>query len=206
MVCAPVAFWETRWSITKAIYACNRPLEAGSGARRSAHPHTLACPPARRSSISSFFGQAGKRRPAPLSLSLTKRLEGEDCTQNGAQDDIFATREAAILIAAVEAIFIASTKTFAEVVVVVVPLYVVATIAVVGVSKGIRVFKAEIPAILPVCLSGAEALRIAVVHGLPEQIDTVLVRLVVRAATVVAIAVRRVEVRIAIVIVLTRET
>jgi hypothetical protein len=68
-----------------------------------------------------LFGR--KESDGPLhSLSLAKNLQGEVCTQNGAQDDIFAIRVAAILIAVVVAIFIAATEALAEVIVVVVPL------------------------------------------------------------------------------------
>jgi hypothetical protein len=59
------------------------------------------------------------------------------------------------------------------------------------------------PAILPVCLSSAEAFLVAVVYGLPEQVCAIFIRLVVAAATVVAIARSRVVVRITVVIVLT---
>jgi hypothetical protein len=48
--------------------------------------------------------------------------------------------------------------------------------------------------------SGPEAFLVPEVHGLPEKIGAVLVRLTVVAATVVAIDRSRVEVRIAIVV------
>lgn len=121
--------------------------------------------------------------------------------QNGAQDGILAVRVATILIAAVMAIFIAATEALAEVVVVLVLVYVKAIIAVVRVLIGIRVLIAVAPTILPVCLSGAEALLIAIVYGLLEQICSVLIRFVVPAATIVTIVRSRVEVGITIVIV-----
>ena len=104
--------------------------------------------------------------------------------------------------AAVVAIFIAATEAFAEVVVVVVPVHVIAAIAVVRILIGIAVSVVRSPAILPVCLSSAEALLIAVVDGLPEQICAVLIRLVVPAAARVPIARRRVEVGITTVVVI----
>ena len=55
--------------------------------------------------------------------------------------------------------------------------------------------------ILAVCLSGAEAFRITVVHTLSEQIGAVLIRLVKGAATIVAIVGRGLEERIGIVVV-----
>jgi len=57
------------------------------------------------------------------------------------------------------------------------------------------------PAILPVCLSGTEAFLITVVHGLPEQIRAVLIRLEVAPPPVVTIVRSRVEVWIIVVIV-----
>jgi len=101
----------------------------------------------------------------------------------------------------VVAICIAATETLAKVVVVVVLGYIITTIAEVRVLIGIRVFVVVTPAILPVCLSGQEALLITVVHGLAKQICAVLIRLVVAAATVVTIVPTRVEVWIIVVIV-----
>jgi len=101
-----------------------------------------------------------------LSQYLVTRLHVEDGSQNGANDCVLAVRIAAIVIAAVVAIFIATTETLAKVIVVFALGHVVTTITVVRVLIGIRVLVAETPAILPVCPSGQEALLITVVHGL----------------------------------------
>src|SRR6185295_1493206 len=101
------------------------------------------------------------------SLSSTKRLQDEDRTHNRTQYDVLAIRAAAILIATVVAVFVAPAKALAEIVVVIVSLDVVATIAIVGVAIGVGVFVVVAPVILPVRLSGAEALLITVVHRLP---------------------------------------
>jgi hypothetical protein len=105
------------------------------------------------------------------------------------------------LIAAVVAIFIAAAETLAKVIVVFALGYIITTIAVVRVLIGIRALVVVTPAILPVCLSGQEALLITLVHSLPKQIGAVLIRLVVAAATVVTIVRSRVEVWIIVVIV-----
>ena len=105
------------------------------------------------------------------------------------------------MIAVVVAIFIAATETLAKIVVVVVLGYVITVIAVVRVLIGKRVLVVGSPAILPVCLSGAEAFLITVVHGPPKHICTVLIRFVVAAATVVTITGSRIEVWITVVIV-----
>jgi hypothetical protein len=134
--------------------------------------------------------------------SLGERLQAENPRQDCAKDAVLAVRITAILRAAAVAIFITAPEALTEVVVVVVLVYVIARIAVVGVLIGIRVFVVRVPAILPVCPSGIEAFLIAVIDGLPEQIRTVFVGFVVAAATIVTIVRGRVEVRIAIVVVI----
>lgn len=132
---------------------------------------------------------------------LAKRLEVEDLRQNGAKDYVRAVGTATVLAAAVESIFIAATKALAKVVVVVALVHIITTIAVVRVLVGIRALIAGVPAILPVCLPRTEAFPIAIVHGLPEQICAVLIRLVVAAATIVTIGRRRIVVGIIVVVV-----
>src|SRR5450759_2089585 len=132
---------------------------------------------------------------------LAKRLQVEDHRQHGAQDGVPSGRMHAISVAAVIAIFIAATEALAEVVAVVVPLYVEATISVVPILIGIRIPVIERPAIVPVCLSSPETLLIAIVHGLPEHDGAVLIRLVISASTRVPIAWRRVEVGVTAVVV-----
>jgi len=80
--------------------------------------------------------------------------------QNVIQHGVVAVRVAPISIAAVVAIFIAATKALAEVEVIFASFYVIAAIAVIGVPIGVRVFVVATPSVVPVCLSGAEALRI----------------------------------------------
>lgn len=104
------------------------------------------------------------------------------------------------MIAAVVAIFVATTEALAKVVVIVVPVYVITVIAVVGVLIGITVSVVGTPPILAVCLSGPEAFLVTVVNGLAQKICAVLISLVVATATMVTIDRSRVEVRIAIVI------
>jgi len=57
------------------------------------------------------------------------------------------------------------------------------------------------PAVLSIGHSGAEAFLIAVVYRLPQQVSAILIGFVVRAAAVVAIDWRGVEIRIVVVIV-----
>jgi hypothetical protein len=123
--------------------------------------------------------------------------------QESVQDARPAVRILTILITAAVAVFIATLEAFAEIIVVVVLGQIVATVAVVRVPIGIRVALVGMPAILPICLSGAEAFLVAVVYSLPEQVCAILIRLVVPAATIVTITRSRVVVRITIVVVLT---
>ncbi len=57
------------------------------------------------------------------------------------------------------------------------------------------------PAILPVCLSRTETFLVAIVYGLPEQIRSVLIDLVIATAPIVTVDRSRVIVGVAIVIV-----
>ncbi len=56
------------------------------------------------------------------------------------------------------------------------------------------------PVILQVSFTGAEAFLVTVVHGLPEQVCAILIRLVVTAATIVTIARGSVVIRITLVV------
>ena len=58
------------------------------------------------------------------------------------------------------------------------------------------------PAVLAVCLSGAEAFAVAIVHRLPQHIGAVLIDLVVIAATLVPINGGSVVIGITIVVVI----
>ena len=146
-----------------------------------------------------FSGKWSGALASPQSLS--KRLKAEDSRHHDLQHAIPAVRVAAVVVAAGVAVFIAATETLAEIEVVVVLVYVIAAIAVVGVLVGIRILVAGTPPILSVGPPGAEAFLVAVVHGLPENVCTVLVDLVVVAATTVPIDGSGVVIRIMIVIV-----
>jgi hypothetical protein len=102
------------------------------------------------------------------------------------------------------AVFISTAKSLTEVIVVVALVYVVPAIAVVRILISVGVLIARVPTILTVRLTRAKTLLISVVDGLPEQIRAILIRLVVVAAARVPIIRRRVEVRIAVVVVATR--
>jgi hypothetical protein len=127
-------------------------------------------------------------------------LEAEDDIQGAVKHAVRAVDVTPISIPAVEAVFVASTEALPKVVVVVGPLNVIAVVAEVGVLIGVAVLVAETPMILSVGLASPEAFLIAVVHGLSKKIGAVLIRLVVTAATIVAIARHGDEERIVIVV------
>ena len=119
---------------------------------------------------------------------------------NVVQHGIVAIVVAAISITPVVTIFITAAKSLAEVVIVVGPVYVVAAVAEVGVPIGVRVSVVAAPTVVPVCLAGAEAFLIPVVHRLPEHFRAVFVGLVVPPATIVTIDRSRIEVWVTVVI------
>ena len=124
--------------------------------------------------------------------------------QNGRQDGILTVYVIPILRAAVVAVFIAATKSLAEIILVFILVHVIAIIAIACILIGIRVSVVRSPPVLLVCLAGMEAFLIAIVHGLSEYICTVLIRFVAPAATIVTIRWSRVEVWIAIVVIVIR--
>ena len=103
--------------------------------------------------------------------------------------------------ATVVAIVIAATESRAEIVAVLIRVYIIAGIAGGRVLVGIGVSRIGAPAILLVGLSCPEALLIAGVHGLPKRIRPVLICLVMPAAPRVPPVWSRVEVGITIVII-----
>jgi hypothetical protein len=72
-------------------------------------------------------------------------LQIEDLHQNGFQDGRVSIGDAIILISAIIAIFITAPETFAEIVVVVVPVHVIAAVAIVSVAIDVRVFAVGSP-------------------------------------------------------------
>ena len=102
----------------------------------------------------------------PPSSFSAKRLEAQNLPQGDLKHDIRAVRIVPVLVATVEAVFIAVTKALAKIVVVLVLVDVIARIAIVRVLIGERALVVGMPAILPVCFSSAEALLVTVVHGL----------------------------------------
>ena len=131
---------------------------------------------------------------------IAKRLEAEDLPQNGIKHAIRAVRIAPVLVTAAIAVLVAATEALAEIVVVVVPFYVITVVAVVCVLIPIRILVVGTPAILAVRPSSPESFLVTVVNGLPEIICGVLINLVVAVATLVPINRSRVKVRIAIVV------
>ena len=146
-------------------------------------------------SITTGASSAGLGR-----FSSAKRFEAEDLRQDDVKHRVGTVRISAVLIAAAVAVFIAATEALAEVVVVVVSLYVITVIAVVCVLIPIRTLVVGTPAILAVRLSSPESFLVTVVNGLTEIICGVLINLVVVVATMVTVDRSRVKLRIAIVI------
>src|SRR6185369_690762 len=109
-------------------------------------------------------------------------------------DGVLPVGVAAILMPVVEAVFIAATEAFAEIVVVVSLIYVVTAITVVRILIAIALLIVGLIAILPVRLPRAKALLVAVVDGLSKHVCAVLIGFVVAAATRVPVVRRRVGV------------
>ena len=120
-------------------------------------------------------------------LRSAKRLEPQNLRQDDVEHAVRAVHEAAVLIPAGVAVFVPAPEAFAEVVVVVVPLNVVAVVPDVCVLIGVAVLEAGAPAVLPVRFTSPEAFLVPDVHGLTQRVRAVLIDLVVAAAATVAI-------------------
>jgi hypothetical protein len=127
-------------------------------------------------------------------------LEAEDLRQDGIKQAVGAVSVSAILKVTVVAVFIATTEALSKVVVIIAPVHVVSVVPIVRILVGIRVSEIGTPAILAICFSGPVALFITIINGLAEKIRSVLIRLVVAAASPVTIFWNRVEIRITIVV------
>ena len=96
--------------------------------------------------------------------------------------------------AAVEAVFVAATETFAEVVTVLRQIDIVTAITEGRVLIGVRVLITETPSIFPVRLSGAKAFFITVPYSLPQHVRAVSIHLIVPATAIVAVLDRRIRI------------
>ena len=113
----------------------------------------------------------------------------ENLRKDRAQYAVTAVRIAAVLEAPVVAVFVTAPEAFAEVVVVLAQIDVVAVVTVrrILIREGILVI--EVPTILTIRQAGLITLIVAVLDGLPEHLCAVLVRLVILAAAIIAIVV-----------------
>jgi len=148
-----------------------------------------------------------KRKPTPSGVGnthiaslLAERLKAEHLPQYGVEHAVGSVRAPPILVLTVIAVLISALKSFAEIVVVVIPLHVVAVVAVVRILVGVGALIVRIPPVLTIGLSGAVSLLVAVVCRLPEHVGAVLVRLVVVPASVVLVDRCRIKIRIVVIV------
>lgn len=97
---------------------------------------------------------------------------------------------------AVVSVCVPALESLAEVIVVLALVDVVAGVSIVGIAIRGRILVVRRPAILSIGLPEAHTLLIAVVHGLPQDVGSVLVCLAIDAAVVVPIRGRSQDVRI----------
>src|SRR5882672_2707877 len=130
-------------------------------------------------------------RPSPA-LLIPAQVKNQ--VQDISEDGIPAPRITPVLIAAVVAVFITATEAFAKVILIVGNVDIVSVIAVTGIQIRIAILWIKLPSVLPVCLSGVEALFVTSIDGLSEQVRPVLIHVVVLAIAIVAIVRRAVVV------------
>src|SRR6266404_8052406 len=131
-------------------------------------------------------------RPSPALCLVPAQIKNQ--IQNIPEDGIPAPRITPVLIAAVVAVFITATEAFAKIVLIVGNVDIVSVIAVTGIQIRIAILGIKLPSVLPVCLSGVEALFVTRFDCLSEQVRPVLIHVVVLAIAIVAIVRRAVVV------------
>ena len=134
------------------------------------------------------------------SASLVERLETKDSRQENIKHAIGAAGVLTILIPAAISVLVATSEPLTEIVVIVSPLYVVATIAVIRILIGIRAAVIGLPTVLVVCLASPEAFLVTIVHCLAEKVRTVLICFVVMTSAIVTIDRGGIEIRILVVV------
>ena len=129
-------------------------------------------------------------------LNSTNDFEPEDAPEDDVEDRVAPVDAASVPAAGVVAVVIAFAEAQTEVVVVVALSYVTPSVAVVRVAigEGVAVVVAE--SIAAIGIPGVKTFLVPEVDGTLQQVDAVLVRITVVAADPVAIAPRRIEVRV----------
>lgn len=97
--------------------------------------------------------------------------------------------------AAVVTVFIATTKSFTEVVLVLCHVDIVTVVPVARIVKGVATLRIKLPSVLLVGLTGAETLFVTIVDRASQQVSSILIDIVRLAVSVVAV------IRIAIVVI-----
>jgi hypothetical protein len=91
------------------------------------------------------------------------------------------------LVAPVIPIFITSTETFAEVILILAQVDVVAVISVTPILVGVRVFIVKAPTVLPICLTGIEAFFVPIVDCTLQKLRAVVIHVVVLVSAIVRV-------------------
>jgi hypothetical protein len=118
-------------------------------------------------------------------------LQVQDSLQDAAYETEGSVRLNSVSAAAVKTVLVTATESFAEVVLVLGQVNIVAIVAVRCILVGVRVTIVETPPVLSIRDTGAHTLLVTEVQSTTQQVGAILVRLVVSPAAVVAIAVRR---------------
>ena len=91
------------------------------------------------------------------------------------------------MIAAVVAVFITSTKTFAKVILILGHIDIVSVVTIAGILKRVAVVRIELPSVLLVSLARAKAFFITCIDCSSQQVCSILIDVVVLATARVAI-------------------
>ncbi|HMG72038.1 MAG TPA: hypothetical protein VK582_00940 [Pyrinomonadaceae bacterium] len=91
------------------------------------------------------------------------------------------------MIAAVVAVFVTSTETLAEVILILGYVDIVSVVTVAGILKSVAVVRIELPSVLLVSLARAKAFFITCVDCSSQQVCSILIDVVVLATAIVAI-------------------
>lgn len=122
-------------------------------------------------------------------VGLVQKLQAEDLIEDRPQNAVASVRVAAVLRAAVVAVLITTPKTFAEVILIIVQVDVVAVVTIARVLVGVSFFRTEAITVLTVGLSRVETFGVTVIDRAAQHLRAVLARFVVAAAAAVTIVI-----------------
>src|SRR5258707_3718846 len=131
--------------------------------------------------VNQDFPTVGLR---PRSL-VTSQIENQ--TQHVTENAVRAIRVEAVLRAAIVAVIITATKSFAEIVLVLAHVNVISVVTKRRIAKRVAVLRIESPSVFAICLAGTEPFFVACIDCTSQQVSAVLIHIEIPVIAIIAI-------------------